>query len=199
MNHSHNAGYIKVPGAPYVIRSASQSRSYSNANLPAHNIYGPNEAADRNKGRTKQAELNGSFAQTADGSARPLKDNRGVIKLFLLSLITLGIYNIYFISRLAKDLNIACEYDGKKTRGVIALVLLSIITFGIYPIIWQLSVVSRIDYGARHYGVKSSISLISYILWNTIGAIICGSLIAAVKMYRTMNRLCAEYNSQLGF
>ena len=45
-----------------------------------------------------------------------LKTNRSLLKLILLSIITLGIYGIVVMSSVSTDINvIAGRYDGKKT------------------------------------------------------------------------------------
>lgn len=125
--------------------------------------------------------------------------NRGLIKYILLSLITFGIYSIWFWYRLVKDLNVACSYDGKKTTGLIVTFLLTLITFGIYGIIWQLMIVSRIDNGANHFKVESKISLLSYILWNTVGLLLfgLGPIIALYKQIKSMNIVCEAYNNSI--
>ncbi|MDP2426181.1 MAG: DUF4234 domain-containing protein, partial [bacterium] len=47
-----------------------------------------------------------------------LKEDRSLLLLIILSIITFGIYNLFFIHGLAKDTNIACAEDGKKTAGL---------------------------------------------------------------------------------
>lgn len=201
-SQSARQGY-KVPGAPYVIRQASSANSGGRSISTGGYAQG---GAARGSGGNAVATQDGNLPSgrqnkslnTQAPATRRLKTNRGIIKLWFFSLITLGIYGLVFISRLAKDLNIACEYDGKRTRGLIGLILLGIITFGVYSIVWQLSIISRIDYGANHYGVKSSTSITSYILWHTLGALILvGPIIANVKLWRTTNRVCQAYNSNM--
>lgn len=125
-----------------------------------------------------------------------LRTDRGLIKLMLLSLITIGIYSIWFQYKFVKDLNVACAYDGKHTQGLIVTFLLSIITLGIYGIVWVLMIVSRVDNGAIHYGRKSSVSVGSFILWNTLGTlIIVGPIVAGYQLLKTMNEVCTGYNN----
>ena len=124
-----------------------------------------------------------------------LKTNRGVIKLFLLSLITLGIYGLYFISVIANDANIVCEGDQKKTRGLVAYILLSLITLGIYAVVWELMLVNRIDNVAPRYELKSEIGVGGYLLWCILGSlIIVGPIIAEYKFFKNMNAVCYMYN-----
>ena len=51
-----------------------------------------------------------------------LKTSRGLIKYILLTLITLGIYNLYVIYRAAKDANLADTQD-KKVGGLIFYII----------------------------------------------------------------------------
>lgn len=66
-----------------------------------------------------------------------LTANRGFWLTLLLSIVTLGIYGLYLIYAFAKETNIACREDGKKTQGLVVYFLLSIITLGIYGIVWE--------------------------------------------------------------
>jgi uncharacterized membrane protein len=131
-------------------------------------------------------------------SARALKTNRGFIKFTLLSLITLGIYALVFWSKFAKDANVACAYDGKKTRGIWLTLLFSLLTLGIYALIWDIKLASRVIDGAEHYNVKTSVSMSSYLLWKILGLFIAiGPIVAYALLFKTMNRVCKAYNQTL--
>jgi hypothetical protein len=54
---------------------------------------------------------------------------RSLVGVILLSIITLGIYGLYWIHKLAKDVNAICAGDGKKTGGLLKCLLLGLITF----------------------------------------------------------------------
>lgn len=73
-----------------------------------------------------------------------MQTNRSLIKLILLSIITLGIYALFFWSAYARDMNIVCEGDGKKTRGILARIVFSILTLGIYDFVWLYGAGDRI-------------------------------------------------------
>ena len=55
----------------------------------------------------------------------------------LLSIITFGVYSIYFWYVWVEDVNDECEGDGKPSKNFVLVLVLSIITCGIYRIIWQ--------------------------------------------------------------
>ena len=127
-----------------------------------------------------------------------LRTDRGLLKLILLSLITLGIYGLYFEYKLIKDVNKACAYDGKHTKGIIAMVLLTLITFGIYAIVYSYGRAERINAACTHYGVHSEISGSTMLLWMILGSFIAiGPLVARYLELKSMNTLCAAYNRSL--
>ena len=124
-----------------------------------------------------------------------LKTNRSMILYFLLTAITCGIWPFVFVHKQAKDLNVVCAEDGKKTGGTLKFILLSIVTLGIYGIIWWCASASRVKaYGARHNvaGVTGAASLI---LWSTIGNIVfgLGIFIAIHKYMKSTNRICKDF------
>jgi hypothetical protein len=62
---------------------------------------------------------------------RKMVKKRGLASYILLSMITSGIYGMWRIHVLARDMNLMCEGDGKKTRGFLAVFFFGLITFGI--------------------------------------------------------------------
>ncbi|MBR4495576.1 MAG: DUF4234 domain-containing protein [Acholeplasmatales bacterium] len=62
--------------------------------------------------------------------------NRSVLAVVLLSIITCGIYEIYWYYVMTEDINRADSTKPSVTNAIVA-VLLGIITCGIYLIYWQ--------------------------------------------------------------
>ena len=56
-----------------------------------------------------------------------LATNRGFWLTLLLTIVTLGFYQWYLIYAFAKETNIVCREDGRKTAGLVVYILLSII------------------------------------------------------------------------
>ena len=127
---------------------------------------------------------------------KPVKTNRGLLKLILLSIITLGIYGIYFLYSVKRDLNrIAADHNGKKTMGLIPLFLLSIITFGIASIVWMHKISNRIGNEQAIRGLPKTISAASFWGWNVLGSlIIVGPFIFVHKICSSMNAISADFN-----
>ena len=65
-----------------------------------------------------------------------LNENRSLLKYLILSLITCGIYSIYFMFLMTDDINTICEGDGADSPNYIIVLLLSFVTFGIYHWSW---------------------------------------------------------------
>ena len=72
-----------------------------------------------------------------------LPSNRGFGLTLLLFIITIGIYGLYQIHVFAKETNIVCKEDNKKTSGLLVYILLSMVTLGIYAIVWECMWINR--------------------------------------------------------
>ena len=127
-----------------------------------------------------------------------LSTNRGLIKFFLLSIITFGIYGIVVMCGIGSDLNtIASRYDGKKTTHYLLMALiLTPITLGIYAFVWNSQLCSRIGNELRRRGIFYSFSAADFWLWCVLGSLLIGigPLIYIGKMFKAMNLLSEHYN-----
>lgn len=74
---------------------------------------------------------------------QPLPCNRKAWVMFLLNLVTFGIYGFIIWFAMGKETNISCSNDGKHTKGFWATLGLSIITLGIYFVIWIIQWMKR--------------------------------------------------------
>lgn len=95
---------------------------------------------------------------TAAQPVRPvgqLKTNRGLLKFILLSIITLGIYAIVYMSSISTDVNVICSrYDGKKTMHYCLLFfLVGPITAGIADLVWYHRISNRIGGELERRGI----------------------------------------------
>lgn len=190
-NNASSSSQPRISAAPYSINSG--------ANYPAEAEPTTPKASKKASSKAANKEIKARQSQPANSSTRKLRTNRGLIKYLLLCLVTFGLYQFWFFSRFAKDLNVACSHDGKHTRGIIAFFLLTFITFGIYALIWILSLVSRVNHGAHFYRKPSKISVGSYLFWMFFGIYLgtLGYYIAMYKLFKTMNNVCEGYNETL--
>jgi hypothetical protein len=110
-------------------------------------------------------------------------------------MITGGIYGLWRIHVLARDMNLMCEGDGKKTRGLLACLFFGLITFGIYDLVWLYAVGDRLQDNAARYNLTFKESGGTVLLWLLLGAlIIVGPFIAMHIIFKNINALADEYN-----
>lgn len=126
-----------------------------------------------------------------------IDSNRGLLKYILLTIVTCGIYGLYFYHKLAADVNVMCEGDGKKTAGLLKLILLTVVTCGIYQFIWFYSLGNRLSENAPRYGMQFSENGTSVLMWQLFGILLCGigPLIAMNIIIKNTNSLAAAYNT----
>lgn len=132
--------------------------------------------------------------------ARALKTDRGLVAYILLNIITCGIYGYYFLYTMARDVNIACSGDGKKTGGLIAFILLSYVTCGFYALYWYYSLGNRLAANAPRYGLTFQENGTTVLLWYLVGALLCGigPYVAMHFLIKNCNALCSAYNHANG-
>lgn len=124
--------------------------------------------------------------------------NRSLLKLILLSIITLGIYEFVFYYKWARDVNIICDGDGNKTPGLLAFMFLSLITFGIYGLWWYYSLGNRLNNNAERYNCTINENGTTILVWMLVGMFVCGicSLIALHYLIRNTNTLAIAYTER---
>lgn len=126
-----------------------------------------------------------------------LKENRSFWKALLFTIMTLGIYNLSLIHAFAKETNIACADDGKKTRGLLLYIIFNILTFGIYSLVWHCNWINRrnsyLTQNHKPEGLQLSTYLLTYFLFGpfTIGimsvVVYCKKLYLQNAVNRTFN------------
>lgn len=124
---------------------------------------------------------------------------RSLAVFIVLSIITFGIYELYWIYKLAQDMNAICYGDGRHTGGLLKFVLLGLITFGIYPIVWWYMLADRLQFNAPRYNLYFKESGAIVLLWLVLGSlIIVGPFIALYIIIQNTNALAEKYNMRTG-
>ncbi len=124
-----------------------------------------------------------------------MKTNRSLLVYILLSILTLGLYSLYFWSCFARDMNVVCVGDGRRTRGILARIIFSALTFGIYEIVWLYTTGDRIRINAHRLNVPVSCTGGGVLAWTILGAlIVVGPFVAMYQMMSGLNQLCEAYN-----
>ena len=123
-----------------------------------------------------------------------MKTNRSLLVYILLSILTLGLYSLYFWSCFARDMNVVCVGDGRRTRGILARIIFGALTFGIYEIVWLYTTGDRIRINAHRLNVSVACTG-SVLAWTILGAlIVIGPFVAMCQMMSGLNQLCEAYN-----
>jgi amino acid transporter len=129
---------------------------------------------------------------------RKMVKKRGLVSYILFSGITCGIYGWWRIHVLARDVNVMCKGDGKKTRGLLALFFLGLITFSIYNWVWLYNVGERLQDSGSQYGITIKEGGSALLLWMLLGSlIVIGPFIALYILFKNVNALADEYNRKL--
>ena len=135
------------------------------------------------------------------GPARRIKNDRSLLVLILLAMVTFGIYSFYFIYSMAQDMNTMCEDDDQNTGGLIFFIILNFLTFGIYGLYWWYKIANRVQMNAPRYGFAVAENGGTYLLWQLLGLISFGicSLIGTHTVIKNVNNLANGYNRAHGY
>lgn len=99
---------------------------------------------------------------------------KNIVLCIILSLVTCGIYGIYWFVTLTDDTNTISGEPG--TSGIMAFVL-TIVTFGIYGLYWAFKCGEKIDKAHQNRGEAASNGGILYLILFIFGGIIAYALI----------------------
>lgn len=122
--------------------------------------------------------------------------SRNYVLTIIFLMITLGLYGLYWIYKIAKDVNTICEGDGKKTRGLLLVFLLSLVTLGIYGYVWYFMLGDRLQENAPRYGLSFKEGGGTILLWALLGSFfIVGPFISLYFITKNINALALAYNT----
>ncbi len=130
-----------------------------------------------------------------------LRTDYSLVAYILLGIVTCGIYPLYMVHCLARDMNVTGNGDGQHTNGLLMLILLSTITCGIYGWIYWYKLGNRQSYTAPRYGMTFQENGTTVLLWMFFGSFLCGigAFIAMHIIIKNTNALNAAYNQRNGF
>lgn len=107
---------------------------------------------------------------------------RNIVVCILLSIITCGLYGIYWFICLTDDANTAAGEQG--TSGALAFIF-SLITCGIYFLIWTYKQGEKIDNAKTKRGMAGGSSGVLYLILSIFGL----SIVAYALMQNELNKL----------
>lgn len=109
---------------------------------------------------------------------------RSIAVCIILSIVTCGIYGLYWLVVLTDDANQASGHSSDGTSGGVVL-LLTIVTCGIYGYYWAYKMGERINEAYANRGLLSDSSLsIIYLVLEIIGLGIIGWALMQDKLNR---------------
>jgi len=123
---------------------------------------------------------------------------RSLATYIILSIITCGIYSIYFWYQYAEDVNKTCYGDGEETTNYIIAILLSIVTCGIYMWFWFYKLGNRLQANAPRYNMSFQENGTTVLLWMLLGSfIVVGPLIGMYYLIKNLNAIGNAYNAHI--
>lgn len=108
--------------------------------------------------------------------------HRSIPVCIILSLITCGIYGIYWFIVLTDDVNTVAQ-DHQAPSGVVCF-LLSLVTCGIYGLYWNYKQGEKLDFVKTSQGYPSSNSGILYLILSLVGF----SIVSYALMQNELNK-----------
>ncbi len=141
----------------------------SNCGAPTANSQPVNEDPAFTGGNPDVQQINYDYQQPPfrqGGFKAPIM-NRNVVTCIILSIVTCGIYGLYWYFCVINDLNTASETPDDASAGMV--LLLSIVTCGIYGWIWLYKAGEKVDKIRQRNGETPSDSSIIYILLAVFG------------------------------
>ncbi len=188
---------------------ASDAKAYGAADdsIGAQTSTGDHSTAGGPTGGAGQttADADGNFnryyqSQSQPGGVYtgPLKTDRSLVLYILLGFLTCGIYQLYVFYTIMRDVNVACDGDGRHTPGLLEFILFGILTCGIYDLYWFYSVGNRLADNAPRYGLHFQENGTTLLLWMLIGSLLCfiGSYVGIYFLLNNVNAICSAYNQQ---
>ena len=110
-------------------------------------------------------------------------ERRNIAVCIVLTLVTCGIYGIYWIVCLTNAVNTVSGDVNGTSGGMV--VLLTIVTCGIYGIYWAYKQGEKLDFTKNNRGIPSSNSGVLYLILQIFGF----GIIAYALMQNELNKL----------
>ena len=111
---------------------------------------------------------------------------RNLALCVIFSIITFGIYGIYWFIKINNDSNELAN-PPKKTSGGVAF-LLTLITFGIYGIYWAYKMGKQLDSALEQRGMPTKNGAVLYLILSVIGL----GFVAWILMQNTLNSMISD-------
>lgn len=126
-----------------------------------------------------------------------LPTNRSMWKLMILSVLTLGLYGIFFFIPVSFDIDKAAPRpDRTRMMNYLFAYLLSLFTFSIFTTVWQYQLAVRVEEGIEARRIDYDFSTQDFWRWFFLGSfILIGPFVYFHKLCKALNLLCEDYNN----
>lgn len=134
----------------------------------------------------------------SNAPVKQLPTGRAWWKFILLSPITLGIYPLVIMFKLADELNLVAAADGQKTMNYVWVMVLTPFTLGILPLVWFHKLSNRIGAELKRRELACEFSAKTFWGWAILGSLLfgVGPVVYIAKLLNAMNALNADYNEK---
>ena len=117
-----------------------------------------------------------------------LPTKRGLGKMIIFSILTLGIYPMVIWSRLAGEVNmVASRYDGERSVSFFGMLMLAPITLGIHSLVWMHKLCRRIGAELQRRNINSNFGARDFWLWYMLFGFLSSVLSGAGAFMATMD------------
>lgn len=170
-NCSDGSKFCDGCGTPFAANQFNPQQNYQqqNNNYYQQNPYQQNSYQQnpyQQNGYQQNAYQQPPYQQ-GGGYRVPIKE-RNIALCIILSIVTCGIYGIYWLVCLVDDLNVASGRVGDTSGGMV--VLLTIVTCGIYGMYWAYKAGEKVAYvKQRSTGVMGGNDSVLYLILSIIG------------------------------
>ena len=111
---------------------------------------------------------------------------KNVAVCIILSIVTCGIYGIYWFIKLTDELNALAEVEAPTSGGT--AFLLTMVTCGIYGIYWAYKQGEKVDFAKTKRNMPSSNSSVLYLILHIVGF----GIIAYALMQNEINHMLQQ-------
>ena len=111
---------------------------------------------------------------------------RGLGKMIIFSILTLGIYPMVIWSRLVGEVNmVTSRYDGERSMSFFGMLLLTPVTLGIHSLVWMHKLCRRIGAELQRRSINYAFGPRDFWLWNVLLGVL-SSVLVSVGTYLTV-------------
>lgn len=169
-NCPDNSKFCDTCGTPLTTNQSNQQQNSSYQNNGYQNNGYQNNGYQNNGYQNNGYQNNGyqQYGYPQGGNYRVPIKARDIAVCIILSIVTCGIYGIYWLVCLVDDLNVASGRVGDTSGGMVAL--LTIVTCGIYGMYWAYKAGEKIAYvKQRNTGIMDGNDSVLYLILSIVG------------------------------